>query len=185
MQNERIHVREPRLAGVPLIAAAFLAGAILGGLLVVLFCAVLPEGGVMPSRFRSVGLSQESAPRASGRTEPVSANWPTAAEARSGLGSGDGRDLGEAELAFGSEGEAQSRFWSIWSARNRQGLFLLTGLALGACLVGAMALIWSSRRANARLEVRIRRFEQLLSQHKAGWLDDLESALDGEWKDHR
>ena len=185
MQNEPIHVQESRLAGMPLIAAAFLVGAILGGLLVVLFCAVLPEGGVMPGRFRAASLPEVSAPRASGRTEPVSANWQTAAEARSELEAGGLRGMGEAEGAFGSESEPQSQFWSIWSARNRQGLFVLTGIVLGACLVGATVLIWSSRRANVRLEARIRRFEQLLSRHKAGWLDDLESALEGEWKDRR
>jgi len=94
MQNEPIHVQESRLAGMPLIAAAFLVGAILGGLLVVLFCAVLPEGGVMPGRFRAASLPEVSAPRASGRTEPVSANWQTAAEARSELEAGGLRGMG-------------------------------------------------------------------------------------------
>lgn len=185
MQNAQNHVQDSRLAGVSLIAAAFLIGAVLGGLLVVLFCAVLPEGGVMPSRFRSVAAAEMPDARASRTTEPVSASWRTAAQARSEPVPDGWRGMGEAESAFGSEGDPQSRFWSIWSARNRQGLFVLTGIVLGACLVGATVLIWSSRRANVRLEARIRRFEQLLSQHKAGWLDDLDSALEGEWKDRR
>lgn len=177
MQSAQNHVQDTRLTGVTLIAAAFLVGAVLGGLLVVLFCAVLPEGGVMPSRFRAASLSEVPAARNSGRTEPVSVNWQTPV--------GGLRGMAEAELAFASDGEPQSRFWSIWSARNRQGLFVLTGIVLGACLVGAAVLIWSTRRANVRLEARIQRFEQLLSRHKEGWLDDLESALDGEWGNRR
>lgn len=185
MQNESIHVRESRLDGVPLIAAAFLVGAILGALLVVSFCAVLPEGGVMPSRTRFASLPPESAVAAPGRTEPVSSNWRTATEVRAEWPPSGQRGVREAGVAFGGGHEPQSRLWSPPSARSQQGLLLLTVTALGSCLIGATALIWSSHRANVRLEARIRRFEQLLSQHKAGWLDDLDSALEGEWQDRR
>ncbi len=180
MQETTGQRRILRQTGMPLIAAAFLGGAVLGALLVVVFCAFMPEGGVMPSQVSHAPevWVADAAPT----TDPVSA----------GAGSGtswegvvpvDGQGL----VQSGAGDTLPKASWPEWSRAGGWRATVATLGVLFACLVGATFLVWSGRRANVRLEARVQRFEQLLARHrdKEGWLSHLDADLEGEWKDSR
>ena len=60
---------------------------------------------------------------------------------------------------------------------------LAVGLLLGGIAAGALASLWATRRAMARLKVRLGQLERFAANGKGDWLANLDSDLVGEWQD--
>ena len=161
-----------------MIGAAFLGGALLGGLAMWLSLGARAPVGE-PVVAARAPLHQ--APGTGGDTVPVSAApWPPDASL-------------PRQAVIETTGEADSRgaahrVWSATSPRPsamfpQHWLSLLVGLLLGGTAAGALASLWATRRAMVRLQSRLGQFERLAAEGKGDWLANLDSDLVGEWRD--
>jgi hypothetical protein len=69
------------------------------------------------------------------------------------------------------------------SAPHQWRLDLVIALALGACFLGGGMMVLTVRRADARLEARLHRFEQAMARGNSDWFADLDENLEGEWEE--
>ncbi|MDX9980167.1 MAG: hypothetical protein RBU25_09115 [Lentisphaeria bacterium] len=178
MKNRQKEVAVGRRVGRDYPVLAFLVGVFAGGLLVALLFAVLPSRPPAVARFQAVPAAAPGL--AMGETEPASTVWREPLGTIGPVGFEPGGSLVPAPSPpLGAS--------SQWRISGRPCPLLVAGGLLGGCLLGAGAMAWSNRQATARLEARVRRFEDLAAQHPHGedWLAELDRNLDGEWGDDR
>ena len=161
-----------------MVGVAFLGGALLGALVMWLS---LEARAPVNEPVVAARAPLPQAPGAGGATVPVSAApWsPDASLPR--------QAVIETTRGGGSPAAAH-RVWSPVapspsSVFSQHWLSLLVGLLLGGVAAGALASLWATRRAMARLQIRLGQFERLAAEGKGDWLANLDSDLVGEWGD--
>jgi len=161
-----------------MVGVAFLGGALLGGLAIwISLGARAPVAE--PVLVGRVPLHQAAG--AGGDTTPVSAApWsPDASLSRQAVieTTGEAGSPATAHRVWASVApSASSMFSQHWPS-------LLVGLLLGGGAAGALTSLWATRRAMARLKIRLGQFERLAAEGKGDWLANLDCDLVGEWGD--
>ncbi len=177
MKNRQAEVAIERRPRRDFPVQAFLAGVFLGGLLMALLLAVLPSRPPEVARIQTVPPGAPARPMG-GDTEPASTAW------REPLGTigPAGFEPGGHLLPVPSQPVGASSQWRV--SGGPCPLLVAAGL-LGGCLLGAGVMAWSNRQTAARLEARIRRFEDQAVNHPRSedWLAELDRNLEGEWED--